>query len=424
MFDKVDDEGAASSVPVEEQLTRDAMRGQLNQQLKEGAAGNTLPGTGGRRSTSPGAPPRGFSPARPASQLAMSSTLHSTAGSFDTLSPQRLGGTTSVSRDCSIDGEGLSPDAAPTALQQLLGPSRSTPTIGRPRDISLKFNPPPKPAPKPWPKPKYGRRASRGTAGGKAQRVSTAALRDDPASYVLEIDLAPAVVAAWASFELVVTDVTENSRPSAGWKGLVADRQAGSLLFPQPPGAGCRAGATSSGFWPLGMLPWLDQSDEADQRSTFERIRDRGFRLELWPDLEAQNGTKAISFSARTQTGGPGSGSSPLAAAARADKLLDTCVFFPRVKKPQPEPVRWEKTCPRPKIAPPPATVRCRVTKLANIEPVELKTKLPSAPPIRRRRKPKLDPEEKKFLDQQHINVSGPLILSKGLKFNGKLCSG
>ena len=38
LFDRADAEGASSSIPVEEELARDAMRGQLNRQLEEGAA--------------------------------------------------------------------------------------------------------------------------------------------------------------------------------------------------------------------------------------------------------------------------------------------------------------------------------------------------------------------------------------------------
>lgn len=94
-------------------------------------------------------------------------------------------------------------------------------------------------------------------------------------------------------------------------------------------------------------------------------------------------------------------------AAGRATKLLDCCVFYPRVKKPQPKGVRWEKTCPRPKVEPPAAVVRCKVTELANVKPVELKTKLPTVQAARRRRAARLDAEQKVFAEQQKIAVSG-----------------
>lgn len=192
-------------------------------------------------------------------------------------------------------GPTVSPNGAPSALQQLLGPSRSAPVrqhecgrthgvrpplwlasfqfvfvlasvassvhgrallcpqiLAKSKDISLKFNPPPRPAPGLWPKPRHGRRAP---------KPSTAALRDDPGSYSLEVELAPAALLSWTHFELVVTDVSEQGRPSARWHGLSADMATGLVLFPQPDS---RATAADR-FWPLSLLPWLQSDAPASQ---------------------------------------------------------------------------------------------------------------------------------------------------------------
>ena len=181
---------------------------------------------------------------------------------------------------------------------QGFAPSRSKQTMAAPKNISLKFRPPPKPDPVrpargrlgalsvfhrksvlydgilwtrgrlnalsdgfglgqvPWPKekPQHGRRSQQPPPD-----------LDDPASYGLRVTLSAQTATGWPRFVLTITDVSDDARPSVSWCGLPAGRvgKAGhALLVPCPAADGLSYADRAFGptFWPIGALLASSQS--------------------------------------------------------------------------------------------------------------------------------------------------------------------
>jgi hypothetical protein len=140
------------------------------------------------------------------------------------------------------------------------------------------------------------------------------------------------------------------------------------------------------------MLPWLDRPAQ---------LRDHGLRLEVWADL-ASPGKDA----ARAKVVIFGDATRAAAMDAVGPKLLDCAVYYTQRELAK-GPNRWEKTCPRPAVAPPPAAAACVAPGMALVTRTMLETVLPPPAAVRRQRQRVLTTSEKQFRSQQEMSIVG-----------------